>query len=189
MRFLYILSLLFLFGGLVSAQDYILSISGGTISEGGSGSLTVTLDSSAGADVQGWSFGACNDTASLVCTDAVDGSTTATVNQGGPPGFNQIGLFDEGFTVGVVICFTGCAILPPGTGYELNIATYDGIAEGTTSVDFCDTLGSPPVVTVIVVERCFDPSDPELRCRRCGGRAGSRVHLPCRRCLRELQSR
>ena len=136
--------------GSVSGQDYLLSVSDGTISEGGSGSLTISLDNN-GADMQGWSFGVCNDTASLVCTDAVDGSTTATVNQGGPPGFNQIGIFDEGFTVGVVICFTGCAVLAPGTGYELNVATYDGIAEGTTSVGFCDTLGTPPVETVVVV--------------------------------------
>ena len=136
--------------GSVSGQDCLLSVSDGTISEGGSGSLTISLDNN-GADMQGWSFGVCNDTASLVCTDAVDGSTTATVNQGGPPGFNQIGIFDEGFTVGVVICFTGCAVLAPGTGYELNVAPYDGIAEGTTSVGFCDTLGTPPVETVVVV--------------------------------------
>ena len=143
--------------GGISGQDYVLSVSDGTIPEGGSGSLAVTLDSSAGADVQGWSYGACNDTSFLVCTDAVSGSTTETVKNGGPPDFNQIAIFTDGFTVGVVICFTGCAVLVPGTGYELNVATYDGIAEGATSVDLCDTLGSPPVVTVMVVNGASIP--------------------------------
>ena len=135
----------------VSAQDYVLSISSGSIPNNGSGDLTVNLDNN-GGELQGWSFGACNDTAFLTCTGVVDGSTVATVNDGDTPDFNESSVFDEGFTVGVVICFTGCATLTSGTGYELNIATYDCTAEGSTSVSFCDTLGSPAVDTVVVVD-------------------------------------
>ena len=135
----------------VSAQDYVLSISSGNIPNNGSGDLSVTLDNN-GGEMQGWSFGACNDTAFLTCTGVADGSTTATVKNGGPPDFNQVSVFDEGFTAGVVICFTGCATLPIGAGYELNVATYSCTAEGNTSVSFCDTLGSPPVDTVVVVD-------------------------------------
>ena len=135
----------------VSAQDYVLSISSGSIPNNGSGDLTVNLDNN-GGELQGWSFGACNDTAFLTCTGVVDGSTVATVNDGDTPDFNESSVFDEGFTVGVVICFTGCATLTSGTGYELNIATYDCTAEGSTSVSFCDTLGSPAVATVVVVD-------------------------------------
>ncbi len=151
MRIFYIFLFLFLFGQVAVAQDYVLSISSGTIPEGGSGSLTISMDNN-GLDVQGWSYGACNDTAFLTCNAVVDGSTTAIVNNGSPPGFNEVSVNDAGFTVGVVICFTGCAVLAPGAGYELNVATYTGNSEGTTTVAFCDTLGSPPVVTVIVVD-------------------------------------
>ena len=135
---------------LAVAQDYVMSISSGTMNVGGGGDLSVTLDNNGDA-VQGWSFGVCNDTAFLTCTGAADGSTSVTVKNGSPPDFNQVSVFDEGFTTGVVICFTGCATLAPGTGYELNVASYSCTAEGTTSVSFCDTLGAPPVSTVVVV--------------------------------------
>ena len=135
----------------VTGQDYSLSVSSGSIPDGGSGSLAITMDNN-GADVAGWSFGVCNDTGFLTCTGAADGSTTAVVKNGGPPDFNQIGVFDEGFTVGVVICFTGCAVLAPGSGYEINVADYTCNQEGSTTVAFCDTLGSPPVATVVVVD-------------------------------------
>ncbi len=135
----------------VFAQDYVLTVSSGSIPNNGSGDLTVNLDNN-GGELQGWSYGACNDTAFLTCTGVVNGSTVATVNDGGTPDFNQMAVFDEGFTAGVVICFIGCATLTNGTGYELNIATYDCTAEGSTSVSFCDTLGSPAVATVVVVD-------------------------------------
>ncbi|HIG04642.1 MAG TPA: hypothetical protein EYQ08_02790 [Planctomycetes bacterium] len=135
----------------VFAQDYVLTVSNGSIPNNGSGDLTVNLDNN-GGELQGWSYGACNDTAFLTCTGVVNGSTVATVNDGGTPDFNQMAVFDEGFTAGVVICFIGCATLTNGTGYELNIATYDCTAEGSTSVSFCDTLGSPAVATVVVVD-------------------------------------
>ncbi|HIO65270.1 MAG TPA: hypothetical protein EYN40_01130, partial [Planctomycetes bacterium] len=63
---------------IVAGQDYTLSISSGTIPDGGGGSLSFTMDNN-GDEVAGWSFGACNDTAFLTCTGAADGSTTATV--------------------------------------------------------------------------------------------------------------
>jgi len=135
---------------IAAGQDYSLSISSGSIPDGGGGSLSFTMDNNGNA-VAGWSFGACNDTAFLTCTGAADGSTTATVKNGAPPDFNQVSVFDEGFTVGVVICFTGCAVLAQGTGYELNTADYTCNQEGSTTVSYCDTLGSPPVATVVVV--------------------------------------
>ena len=136
---------------IAAGQDYSLSISSGSIPDGGGGSLSFTMDNN-GNEVAGWSFGACNDTAFLTCTGAADGSTTATVKNGSPPDFNQVSVFDEGFTVGVVICFTGCATLAQGSGYELNTADYTCNQEGSTTVSYCDTLGSPPVATVVVVD-------------------------------------
>jgi len=136
---------------IAAGQDYSLSISSGSIPDGGGGSLSFTMDNN-GNEIAGWSFGACNDTAFLTCTGAQDGSATAVANDGGPPDFDQIGIFDGGFTVGVVICFTGCATLAAGTGYELNTADYTCNQEGSTTVSYCDTLGEPPVATVVVVD-------------------------------------
>jgi hypothetical protein len=133
------------------AQDYVMTISSGTMNVGGGGDLSITLDNN-GGNVQGWSYGACNDTAMITCTGVTEGSTTATVNEGGTPDFNQYSVFDEGFTAGVVICFVGCATLAPGTGYELNVASYSCTAEGSTSVSFCNVLGTPAVATVVVVD-------------------------------------
>ena len=139
--------------GGVSGQDpnYILSISSGNIPQGGSGTLTANLDNN-GAEISGWSHRVCNDTAALICTDAVDGADTATIAGGDPPGFDAIAIYDEGYTVGVVIDLFGAFVMPPGTGYELNVATYTGVVEGTTTVAPCDSvLGSPPVDVVVVV--------------------------------------
>lgn len=117
--------------------------------------VTISLDSSAGADVQGWSWGVCNDETQIQPLSVADGSTTATVNGGSPPDFNTINTFANGWSVGVVISFLGTASLPPGSGYEMNIATYEatGIQQGEmTDVCMCDnTIGSPPTANVIVV--------------------------------------
>ena len=127
-------------------QSYQMSISSGSGAPGASLDLQVSLDNN-GDDIQGWSYGACHDGSALSLTAVVDGSTTEVVKNGSPPDFNQVNVdAAEGFTVGVVICFTGCANLAAGTtGAELNVASYDLIgAPGTSSnVDFCNTLGSP----------------------------------------------
>ncbi|MDC3252039.1 hypothetical protein OAU96_03950, partial [Planctomycetota bacterium] len=135
--------------------QYDLYLSNATGVPGSSADIQVLLDNN-GDDISGWSFGACHDGLALSLTAVVDGATIATVKNGAPPDFNQVNVYsDQGFTVGVVICFTGCAVLPSATtGNELNVATYDliGANGSSTSVDFCNTLvtGSQ-VETVIVV--------------------------------------
>ena len=147
--------------GAPAFAQYDLSMSDGSGSPGASVDLQVLLDNN-GDDIQGWSFGVCHDGAALSLSAVVDGSTTATVNNGGPPGFAQTNVdATTGFTVGVVICFTGCAVLPPSTGSELNVATYEliGAAGSSTSVDFCSTLGSPAVeVLVVVAGQSIEPT-------------------------------
>lgn len=133
------------------AQDYLLYISSPTTTGlGGSFDQSANFDNNAEV-VAGWSYGVCHDISLMTITDVVNGSTTETVNNGSPPDFVQNNLLSEGYTVGVVISFTGQATLPPGTGYELNVATYTADAEGLATTSFCNTLGSPAVETVIVV--------------------------------------
>ena len=140
---------LFLSGG-ANAQDASFNAGSGTAPEGGTGTLSMTMDNS-GQDIAGWSFGVCNDPAVATVNAANSGADTETAKNGSAPDFNQIGVFPEGATQGVVLCFTGCAVVSDVSGFEMMTVDYQGVAEGSTSIAFCDSLGSPPVATVIVV--------------------------------------
>lgn len=111
--------------------------------------------------IQGWSYGICNDPSIVEPVAETNGSTTNTVNNGGPPAFIQTSLDPDGVTSGVVIDLLGANTLPPGSGYELQLVDYEfaaslptpavGDPDLTFTVGFCDTLGTPPVATVVVV--------------------------------------
>ena len=138
-------------------QGFGLAVSGGAGATGDVIQSHVTLD----ADVsgcQGWSFGVCHDTANLDLLDAVDGPTTSVVNGGGPPDFNEVSIYPEGVTMGVVISFVGSSVLEQGFGYGLLDIDYEltgvpvpGEFPIEAEVNFCGTLGSPPVDVVIVL--------------------------------------
>ncbi len=100
----------------------------------------------------GWSFGLCHDPAVVELDTVEDGATTATVNAGGPPDFASFEIDSDGWATGVVINFIGAASLPPGDNHELNIASYLLIgSEGqSTALDFCGTVGAPPIAVVFV---------------------------------------
>ncbi|MFN0059850.1 MAG: hypothetical protein ACKVX7_15435 [Planctomycetota bacterium] len=113
--------------------------------------------------IEGWSFGICHPPTPLTPILAVAGSTTQTVKNGSPPDFMQMNVNPTGTTSpvvstpgvnqAVVICFTGCASLPPGTGYELIVVTYSlsGPA-GVAPLNYCGTtLGGTLVAIVVVV--------------------------------------
>ncbi len=143
------------FSGLICAQEAAVFLSGG------SGTTDDVVQSHVTLDVtfvcQGWSMGICHDTANLELLAVIDGPTTMIVNGGGPPDFNEVNIFPEGVTVGVVISFVGAAELEAGTGYGLLDIDYrlTGVPSPggfpiDAEVNFCTTLGSPPVDVVIV---------------------------------------
>lgn len=147
----------------VHGQGFLLSVDPGTgvngneVSDGTSFTLPVTLDNDS-SDVQGWSYGICHDMALLSLDAVVAGSTTSTVNNGGSADFAELNMEAGGYTIGVVISFTGAAVLAPGSDYELTVGTYTamaGVVPGDpsvlTEVTPCQTLGVPPVSTVVVV--------------------------------------
>ncbi|MDC3251586.1 hypothetical protein OAU96_01610 [Planctomycetota bacterium] len=141
--------------GTVSVSPYLLRMTDAYASSiGDQVSLSALLDNN-GGDIQGWSYGACHDGSVLSLNTVADGSTTLDVKNGSPPEFNQVNVgAGAGFTVGVVICFTGCAVLESGTvDAELNVASYTviGSSAAPIMVDFCNTLGSPQVITNVVV--------------------------------------
>jgi len=105
---------------------------------------------------QGWSYGVCHDDAFVTLIDATSGATTLTVKGGDEPDFNQINLLVGGVTQGVVTSFVGAFSLAPGVGYEILELDYSLVDDetliGTSSeLTFCDTLGSPPVASVLVI--------------------------------------
>lgn len=131
--------------------NYVLSISAGSGATGDSFTSTVSLDNSMGGDVQGWSFGVCNDPAALTVDASELGATSLVANNGTPVEFEQRSIFADGATMGVVICFTGCAVLTPASGQELLDITYTITGSQDTTLSCCNTLGMPPVSTVVVV--------------------------------------
>jgi len=132
--------------------NYVLTVGSAAVAEGGTATAPVMLDNN-GGDIQGWSFGICYDEAQIVMTNAALGATTQTIKFGNPPDFEQINLEVGGWTMGVVICFTACAILPPGIGYELAVADYAVSAPAPANIPLCpcSTVGSPPINAVVVV--------------------------------------
>lgn len=127
-------------------------------------SLAVLLDHNCGS-VQAWSYGVCNLIGELSVVTVNLGSTTLTANGGNPPGFESSSTFAGGWSAGVVIDLFGVQSLAPGTGYELHVADYNVTAGVTDSVVcFCDTLGSPPVNTAVIMG-----GSPVGHTETCGG--------------------
>ncbi len=141
-----------------AGNDYILTVESGEVAPGGDIDLSVTIDSSAGGNIQGWSWGICSDPAALTLNGFVIGSEGAALNGGDGPDFNEGAVYPDGYTVGVVICFTGCEVLNPGIA-ELSRGSYtNNMPDGSsTTLDSCDNLGTPPVSTVVVVNGASIP--------------------------------
>lgn len=100
---------------------------------------------------QAWSLGLCHDAAVAQVIEVLPGVTTESVNGGMLPDFMDTGIYSGGWTVGVVVSFLGAAALPPGRDHELHRAVYEliGSAGDGSELEFCSTLGMPPVAVVV----------------------------------------
>ena len=134
--------------------DYVYTVTTEEALPGDDVILMVQLDNT-GIAIQGWAYGVCHNASEVTLLDAVQGSTTMTVKNGAPPDFHAINILPgEGLTVGCAICFTGCAVLPPGMGYELLDITYNVDAgldceePFLSEVAICDVFGMPSVVVL-----------------------------------------
>lgn len=151
------LLLMGLFNGFPRANSqpdpsYIFYLEGATGAPASSVELKVKLDNN-GEDIEGWSFGVCSDPAQLEVVDVALGETTATVNGGALPFFHALNIFPDGWSVGSLISPFSVPALYPGVGYEMYLPIYSILGEaGTTAaIEFCETLGTPPVATVVVI--------------------------------------
>lgn len=114
------------------------------------------------AEVSGYSLGVAHDSTLL----AVDSFLVTSVSTTGIyPDFDQEGIYADGFTMGVVFCFTGCWVLNydvPAPLIEVGYQLLDGplgtaSAVTTTILETTENLGQPPVTNVAVVNSASIP--------------------------------
>ena len=130
----------------VGAQ-YQLSLTDASGTPGTTVSVTAVLEST-GVGVQGFSFGVCHDPSVLNFLDATPNPALMA-----PVIPNPLMLVDHGngWTVAYVVSLSGLTTLPVGT-VELIDAEYEILSPANSDLCFCDTLGSPPVQTVVIAE-------------------------------------
>ncbi len=122
--------------------DYILDITESSGPVGGQATVATTLDVvSATQIIVAYQWGVCHE--SFVETAYVEnGVDVMALNDGDGPDFVEIILVPgEGWTINVLINNLGAESLPPGAVYEMHLATYDLLEEGTATLTYCDSLG------------------------------------------------
>ena len=138
----------------VRAQDpdYVLTLEDANITATLGTQVTVRcmMDNSVGGGVSGWSWGLCQDNANIDIQSVESGAATLTANNGTPAAFVGPALIPgQGWTVGVIVSFGTGFTLPAATDNELHIATYNTISLGTTTLDYCSTLGNPVIFLTV----------------------------------------
>ncbi|MGE3166449.1 MAG: hypothetical protein AB7O52_16225 [Planctomycetota bacterium] len=131
---------------------YIVSVTNVQALPTSTRTVAVELDNFGGS-VQGWSLSVCHAPAVMTLIDVQPGANTLALNEGLGPDFLYTGLEADGANMLVVVCYTGCEVLPTGVDQELLLLTYAVNAPlGTEApVQLCSSVGSPPTATLIVV--------------------------------------
>lgn len=145
-----------LLGGLAAAQDsnYILSAGTANASPGDVVTIPIRITNT-GDDLQGYSF-SLSMPPELIVQDFRPGTDLQTLNAGAGPDFYATSVYPgQGVTSGVVISFMGTDWIGQTADFELHqldILVDPALTTGGVfSLDFVDTIGSPPVVTIVVV--------------------------------------
>lgn len=137
--------------GIAQNPAYEMHMDSGNVFGGDVFTATAKLDVLQQAEIQGWSLSLCNDDG-MLAVGAQLGSDASTVKNGSLPDFETTIMENEAVMSGVVICFTGCAILSEVQDFELLDINYQVLGDvgDTCTVGFC-TAGAPPVSTVVVI--------------------------------------
>ncbi|MBN1422532.1 MAG: dockerin type I repeat-containing protein [Planctomycetes bacterium] len=158
--------------------DFAIRLSDAKGREGAQVKIGVTLDfdvaQDGGAGIQGWSYGICHDPEVVTPISAVASDELLTIKNGQPPSFSNINLEPDeptpgvanGVTHGVVLDFLATfSIEPPINNLPDLTITYQldhgpaCPADPTetppacveTSIQPCNDLGSPKIVSVMVI--------------------------------------
>ncbi|MEM7168329.1 MAG: hypothetical protein AAF581_22980 [Planctomycetota bacterium] len=123
-------------------------------------SFVAYLDSMAGTlgpavNVQSWGFGLCLDATLLEPLAIEYGATLSAIVSGGTTQtfYASWAVPGEGFFSAGIIDLSGMHSLPPTVNAELELMTCRAIGPGpyTASLDFCATIGVPPVSIIVVM--------------------------------------
>jgi len=178
--FLVLAALLFVFGGVTLAQnpEFEFRAPGGeayypvatpeSATFTGSISIQQTVFPGGGPDPApsaGYSLGMAHDPAVLAINTA---TTVVTSTSGEEVDFEQVNIYFDGVTQGVVYSFVGewTLTMVDATDvleieYQLQAGVLtDATASSTTVLEIVDTLGDPPVVNVIVLDGASFPAVP-----------------------------
>jgi hypothetical protein len=130
--------------GPVGAQpDFTLEATEGSGIAGEAITIPILLDNPLHA-AEAWWFGLCHDASVAAVTSVVAGPSYDSAT------FHEVEIFSNGFTVGTIVEFPTGPPLPPGSDQVIEVVTYTVAGPGSTSLDFCDHLGSPPVFTLVI---------------------------------------
>lgn len=143
-----------LFGATAAAQDpdYVLRVIDSGAPSGANGTVPVELDNTGDA-VQGLSFSVCSDASLLTPLGVQMGQDLAVLNDGDGADAFGAQITPDGVGVVSVMSFLTADVLNPGL--ELEIATIEYLsnvpAGVATPLTLCDTIGDPPVETILAV--------------------------------------
>ena len=110
--------------------------------------------------IQGFSFSFYNPGGGLTPEQVLPGPALAVMNGGTGPTFLTVtfysdGLGGTGIGCGTVFSFVGSETLPPVAGghhcLDMDWMISPTADPGLTTLDFCDCLGSPPLVSTVVI--------------------------------------
>ncbi len=151
-------------------SSFTLEIEGGLGVVGERIDSVVTLNfnadgSNEGALVQGWSYGICiADPVELQAVAAtIEGTDTATANNGEPPDYDVATIYPDGVTHAVTVHILTMVKVPAHNDWTDLVVTYEPLScvnNGCTYVNACNkALGDPPVENVMVVAGMSTPLD------------------------------
>ncbi|OUU23872.1 MAG: hypothetical protein CBC13_04620, partial [Planctomycetia bacterium TMED53] len=120
-------------------------------------------------ETQGFSFGLSHD-ASLLSADTFNaGSALSALNAGSGPDFLDVNTFSDGITCGCVYSFSspGTITLQLASQTTLGTIAYNTVPSGlignsagvTTSLNWSNALGAPPVINIMVVNGQANPAN------------------------------
>ena len=174
-----------LWTGLVAGQnpDYTLRAHDVMAVPGTVATVPIDLDIAPSADpVLGFSFSLCSDSTVAIPLSVEVGEDLANVNFGSGPAFFASVVTDDG--VGVValldLISIGFFALGPGADQEMAIIDYDmvGPIGSVTDLEFCESIGSPPVATVLAILTAsgVESAEPTTDDGSLGGSNGTQVY-------------
>ncbi len=139
------------------SYEFSFSSTSATAFTGSTVEVNSIFDVISGADpIAGWSYSICHDPGQLAPNQVEAGIAISSLKNGDPADFLDL-QFDPGLgvTMGLLVCFTGCATLqPPVSALNTATITYEvlGAAGTNAELTYCDTvaIGGNPVETLVV---------------------------------------